>query len=158
MRADQLYASGRAAEEVEALLRHNGFAFQRTDNRFRTVFSDSGFKWETVFVCQDETVLLYGRYPFPIIDGERARQFCESVNRQTLFGCMLLLEERLVFRTGADLFDLYSAYEQLGRALEYNAGVIVHFRRQAFACTVPSRQRASHRTPDPPGSDVSALR
>ena len=128
-----------AAGELEALLNYNGFAFQRQDGKFRMVFADRGFKWETVCVCLEQTVLIYGYYPFPISDGERARSLCGEVNRQALFGSMLLLDNRLAFRTGADLFDAYSAYEHIGRALEYNAGIMVRFWNQAASCTAPKQ-------------------
>lgn len=124
-----------AAQELEDLLHYNGFAFRRQDGKFRMVFADRGFKWEAVCVCLEQTVLIYGYYPFPVADRERARSLCEEVNRQVLFGSMLLLEKHLAFRTGADLFDAYSAYEHIGRALEYNAGVMVRFWNQAASCT-----------------------
>lgn len=124
-----------AAQELEDLLNYNGFAFQREGSKFRMVFADRGFKWETVCVCLEQTVLIYGYYPFPAADREKARCLCEEVNRQALFGSMLLLGKRLAFRTGADLFDAYSAYEHIGRALEYNAGIMVRFWNRAASCT-----------------------
>lgn len=122
-------------------------------SRFLTILTDRGCKWETVFVCRESTVLIYGRYPFLIAAGKRALETCEEINRQVIFGSMILLDEagvknrkdetgehtaggkqRMAFRTAADLFDAYSAYEQIGRALEYNAGVMVRFWMQAFSC------------------------
>lgn len=128
-----------AALELEALLNYNGFAFQRQGSRFRMVFADRGFKWETVCVCQEQTVMIYGYYPFSVTNREMARDLCEQVNRQAIFGSMLLLEKHLAFRTGADLFDAYSAYEHIGRALEYNAGIMVRFWNQAASCAAPKQ-------------------
>ena len=123
-----------AVEEMESLLRYNGFDFQKDGERFRLVFSDRGCKWETICACLDHAVLIYGYYPFLIADRKRAAALCESVNRQVLFGSMLALEERVAFRTGADLFDAYSAYEHIGRALEYNAAVVVRFWNELASC------------------------
>lgn len=123
-----------AAEELEYLLRYNAFSFRRDGTRFYLVFSDKGCKWETLCVCQKQMVLIYGRYPFPVSESERVRTVCEAINRQIVMGSMFIHEGRVVFRTGADLFDAYSAYEHIGRALEYNAGVMVQFWRQMAAC------------------------
>lgn len=116
-----------AAAELEDLLRYNGFAYRREGDWFYLVFSERGFKWETLCRCQDQVVLIYGRYPFPVLNEERLRKTCEEINRQVIFGSMFLSEGQAVFRTAADLFDPYSAYEHIGRALEYNAGVMVRF-------------------------------
>lgn len=123
-----------AAEELENLLRANGFDFRREGGRFRLIFSDSGRKWETVCTCLERAVLFYGYYPFLIADGARAAALCQEINRQVLFGSMLLLGEQAAFRTGADLFDAYSAYEHIGRALEYNAAVVVRFWSRLAGC------------------------
>lgn len=122
------------AAEVEGLLRYNGFSFRREGERFRLVFSEGGRKWETMFVCRDRLVLIYGRYPFPAGSRERAESCCHEINRQVVMGSMFLLEGHVVFRTGVDLFDAYSAYEHIGRALEYNAGVMTRFWSQIAAC------------------------
>lgn len=137
-----------AAAELEALLRYNGFSFRRDGELFRMVFADRGFKWETVCVCPGRTVLIYGRYPFPAVDRERARKVCEEINRQVMFGSMFLSDGRVVFRTGADLFDAYSAYEHIGRALEYNAGVMTRFWNKIAACA-GKNQGISGKEPDP---------
>ena len=123
-----------AAAELEDLLRYNGFSFHREGDRFYLVFADRGCKWETLCVCRERLVLIDGCYPFPAVDRERARTVCEEINRQAVMGSMFLSEGRAVFRTGADLFDAYSAYEHIGRALEYNAGVMVRFWTQMASC------------------------
>ena len=87
----------------------------------------------------EQAVLIYGYYPFSVTNRELARDLCEQVNRQAIFGSMLLLEKHLAFRTGADLFDAYSAYEHIGRALEYNAGIMVRFWNQAASCAAPKQ-------------------
>ena len=124
------------AAELVHLLEYNGFAYRRDGDRFRVVFTDRGCKWETVCICREQSVLFYGLYPFPLRDAAKARELCGLVNSQVLFGALFPSGERLVFRTCADLFDLYSAYESLGRALEYNASVMVRFWRQMSACAL----------------------
>ena len=123
-----------AAAELEYLLQHNGFSYQREENRFSLVFADRGCKWETLGLCRGGQVLLYGSYPFPVQESDRTLRLCQEINRQVVMGSMVLAEGRAVFRTGADLLDAYSAYEQIGRALEYNAGVMVRFWAQMAAC------------------------
>ena len=130
----QIGESVDATAELEELLLYNGFSFRREGETFHLVFADRGCKWETMCVCREQLVLFYGRYPFPIVDRERAQTVCGEINRQVVQGSMFLHEDRAVFRTGADLFDAYSAYEHMGRALEYNAGVMVRFWSQMAAC------------------------
>ena len=122
-----------AISELEELLRYNGFSYRRDGGRFYLVFADRGYKWETMCVCREQTVLFYSRYPFPIAETDAARRACGEIDRQVMMGSMFLSEGRAVFRTAADLFDPYSAYEHIGRALEYNAGVIVRFWAQMAA-------------------------
>lgn len=144
----QIGGQADAAEELESLLRYNGFDFQRQGGRFRLVFADRGCKWETVCACVGQTALFYGYYPFIITNQTRASALCEEVNRQVLFGSMLTVKNRAAFRTGADLFDAYSAYEHIGRALEYNAAVVVRFWKELAAC-------AAAKPGDPDGLSIS---
>ena len=123
-----------AADELEYLLCHNGFTFQRKEDRFRLVFSEMGRKWETICICREQFVMIYGRYPFPVTPSLQAMECCVNVNSQVIMGSMFLSEGHAVFRTGADLFDAYSAYEHIGRALEYNAGVMTRFWNKMAAC------------------------
>ena len=123
-----------AAAELEDLLRYNGFSYRREGDRFYLVFADRGCKWETLCVCRGQTVVFYSRYPFRTAAADAARQACEEINRQVILGSLFLSEGYAVFRTGADLFDAYSAYEHIGRALEYNAGVMVRFWTRMAAC------------------------
>jgi len=123
-----------AETELEQLLEFNGIAAVRDGKDFRFILSSKGVKWETV--CSptaDGAAMLYGIYPFTVADREYAMQLCTRVNRSARYGAMFLEEDRLVFRIGADLFDVYSAYETLGRALEYSAGIMTRFWVQASA-------------------------
>ena len=121
-------------QELRHLLAHNGFAFREEDGRFWLVFSERGCKWQTECVCREQAVIFYSSYPFPIRDSGAFARLCERVNGQVVFGGLFLSGERAVFRTAADLPDAFSAYEQLARMLEYNAGVIVRFWDEAAAC------------------------
>ena len=128
--------------EVLRLLDYNDFVYHRDGDTFVLCFEDKGMKWETDMICRDDGVLIYGVYPFSVRDREKARTLCGTVNGQALYGAMIIVEGdelsptgcRLVFRTGADLFDAYSAYEMIGRSLEYNAGVITRFWEEAQKC------------------------
>lgn len=129
-----------SAAVLEDLLRYNGFHYRGEDGQFHLVFTDRGCKWETTFLCLEGAVLIYGRYPFPAADTVQAQGLCQEINRQVLYGSMFLAEGHLVFRTCADLYDPYSAYEQLGRALEYNAGVMIRFWRAACGCAAAKQE------------------
>lgn len=124
-----------AGLELRALLNYNHISFVEEKNGMRFIFVDRGLKWETF--CQptdDSAVLIFGLYPFYVKSSGMVHKFCNYVNTQARYGSMFCENERLVFRTGADLFDIYSAYETIARALEYNAGVIVRFWVRASAC------------------------
>lgn len=123
-----------AAEELEALLEYNGFPYTRNGGAFRLVFAQSGVKWEMSCICEGSRVLLYGRYPFPVQENEQTLHLCSEINRQVVQGGMFAAQGALIFRTGAELFDAYSAYEQLARAMEYNSAVIRKFWNEAAAC------------------------
>ncbi|MGN0662393.1 MAG: hypothetical protein ACI4LE_04535 [Faecalibacterium sp.] len=131
-----------ARAELLHLLVHNGFAFREQDGRFQLVFSDSGCKWQTECVCREQTVLFYSSFPFVIRDGPAFDQQCREINRQAVFGALLRVGDRAVYRTAAALPDAFSAYEQLGRMLEYNAGMMVRFWNTVAACAQP--QPLSH--------------
>lgn len=123
-----------AAQELRRLLSHSGFNFREEDGRFWLVFSERGCKWQTECVCRETAVLFYSSFPFVIKKEGLFNQLCQSVDSQVVFGSLFRVEERAVFRTAADLPDAFSAYEQLARMLEYNAGVVVRFWDEVAAC------------------------
>jgi len=125
-----------AETELEQLLELNGITAVCEDHNFRFLLSSCGVKWETVCSpTKDGAVMIYGIYPFPASDNERTRSFCSRVNQAARYGAMFVEQNRLVFRIGADLFDVFSAYETLGRALEYSAGIMTRFWVQAAAAS-----------------------
>lgn len=123
-----------AAQELRHLLSHSGFNFREEDGRFWLVFSERGCKWQTECVCRETAVLFYSSFPFVIKEEGLFDRLCQSVDRQVVFGSLFRVGERAVFRTAADLPDAFSAYEQLARMLEYNAGVVVRFWDEVAAC------------------------
>lgn len=116
-----------AAAELAGLLDRSGVAYERTGTRFRFLFAGQGCKWQTVCDCQGDRVLIYGIHPTPVRDRAAALEACSAVNCRTVMGGCFLTEERLVFRTGAELFEPCAAGEALTRALEYNAAVMTAF-------------------------------
>lgn len=115
------------ARELVDLLEYNGIRYSREKYGLRCAFSDAACKWETIFQCTQRTVLIYGIYPFPVSNREGTVEKVNRINRELTRGAMFLVDERVVMRTSADLFDEFSAYEAIGRALEYNAGAVVSF-------------------------------
>ena len=133
---DELRLNGPADAKAELIqmLELNGIAAVQEGNNFRFLLGSKGVKWETI-CCPtgDGAVLIYGVYPFHARDGSRAEAFCRRVNEAARYGAMLYRDETLMFRIGADLFDVYSAYETLGRAQEYSAGIMARYWVQASA-------------------------
>ena len=135
-----------AKAELEQVMEFNGIAAIREGNNFRFLLSSKGVKWETLCCpTEDGAALIYGIYPFRVTDGKKAEAFCRRVNEAARYGAMLYRDEMLAFRIGADLFDVYSAYETLGRALEYSAGIMTRFWVQASAAAegnpAPAKQQ-----------------
>lgn len=116
-----------AAAELADLLSLSGVDYERTGNRFRFLFSSRGRKWQTVCDCEGERVLVYGIHPTPVRDEISALATCSNINAQVVMGGCFLSEGRLIFRTGAELFEPCAAAEALTRALEYNAAVMTAF-------------------------------
>ncbi len=75
----------------------------------------------------DGRLLVYGRYPFPAGDRQRALARCSEVNGRVLQGAMFLDGGRVVFRTEAALPDDYEAPLRMQEAIAYNADVLLHF-------------------------------
>ena len=112
------------AEELRALLEHSGAAFQREGNRFRFRFASRGCQWQTVCDCQGSLVLVYGIHSARVAQRERALELCSELNSRVVRGSFFLQEERIVFRTSAQLTERFEARERIAAALEYNAAVL----------------------------------
>lgn len=112
------------AEELRALLEHSGAAFQREGNRFRLRFASRGCQWQTVCDCRGSLVLVYGIHAARVAQRERALELCSELNSRVVRGSFFLQEERIVFRTSAQLTERFEARERIAAALEYNAAVL----------------------------------
>lgn len=118
-------------QELMDLLYDNGIRYNREGDGVRFAFSQHGCEWETVARSAQQTLLLYGMYPFRVTEETKVLQQMNEINAMLVNGSAFLHQGRVVLRTEADLFDLYSAREAVARALEYNAGAIFRF-WQAF--------------------------
>jgi len=115
---------------LTALLEYSGVVWQRDMGEIRFRFTSGWMTWETACRCTEERVLIYGRYPFQIPADRRteALEACSEINSRVIRGGMFLTREgRAVFRTWADLRDIYTARDTLARALEYNIAAVTRF-------------------------------
>ena len=112
-------------DELIALLEHNTMRYIEDGESVRLSFAQDGCKWETVFRFAKNTVLVYGIYPFRMCEPDMAR--VNAINARLVQGSLFFHEGAVVVRTGAELIDVYSAYETIARAVEYNAGAMVEF-------------------------------
>ncbi len=111
-----------------ALLEDSGAAWQEEAGLIRFRIARDGMLWETACRCERDQILCYGRFPFAAADRARCLERCNEINGQTVMGAMFLPRDgRPVFRTRAELEDLYEARRRLIRALEYNAAVVARF-------------------------------
>jgi len=115
------------AEELAAVLDYNGVAYERKDDRFRFLFSSRGCRWQMVCDGMEQRVMAYAIHPTPVRDREAALEACCTVNRQVVRGSCFVQEDRLVFRTEAELLEACAAREAILQALEYNAAVMTAF-------------------------------
>ncbi len=116
-----------ALRELMHVLNDNGIHYQVEKGGIRLAFSKGGRVWETVARSAPQTLLLYGLYPFEVETSGRLLSQLNEINEILVNGGLFVSSGRIVLRTGADLFDAYSAQESIMRALEYNAGAIVRF-------------------------------
>lgn len=116
-----------AEKELKYLLNYNSYEYKGERGHYSLKFRDEGRVWTSEFEVLEEKILIWGIYPFEISDMQKGMQFCNSSNLQTVMGAFMIHKAHLAYRTSADLFDAFSSYECLARALEYNANVIIHF-------------------------------
>ena len=115
------------AAEVLALLIRNGIDYRREKDGLRFALSEGGHQWETVCRFSPDTVTIYGVYPFLVTNRAQALERINAASAALKRGGFFLTDKRIALRVSADLFDVYSAPEAIARALEYNAGAMVHF-------------------------------
>lgn len=117
-----------------ALLEDSGVAWRRDMGDVRFRFTSGGMAWEASCRCLEDQVLIYSRYPFSVPADRRVRvlEACNRINSRVALGGMYLTQAgRVVFRTGADMRDAYTARDNLTRALEYNIASVTYFWGQA---------------------------
>lgn len=118
---------------IEQLLEYNALKYSKDPKGYTITFMDGIMTWNVRISVDQGIVMILGSYPFPVRDIREAMDLAERINHRVLSGAMFMDFDRLVFRTSADLFDAFSAVETLGRALEYNTGIITHFWNEALA-------------------------
>ena len=115
------------AEELAAVLDYSGVAYERQQDRFRFWFSSKGCRWQMVCDGLEQRVMAYAIHPTPVQDRAAALEVCCEINRQVIRGSCFVQEERIVFRTEAELPEACAAREAVLQALEYNAAVMTTF-------------------------------
>lgn len=113
--------------ELAALLERSGVDFVRQGDQFRFRFASGGCTWQTVCLCREDRVLVYGIHPAPVEDSGRALALCSQLNGQLAEGSLFLQEDRFVFRTSARLTERFEAQSRIAGALEYNAAFLSHW-------------------------------
>ena len=114
-------------EEVRALLEYSGVDFRQEGDQFRFSFTSRGCRWQTVCQCQGSLVLIYAVHPARVTRPDCALALCSELNSRVIQGSFFLQEDRLIFRTSAQLTERFDARERIASALEYNAAVLSHY-------------------------------
>lgn len=110
------------------LLEERSVPWVREQGLIRFRLLQNGAEWEVDFRCESGQAECFGRYPFSLSHRFAALRKCNEINLQTARGTMLLPPDgRPVFRTTADIGDVYDAEERLNRALDDNARAILRF-------------------------------
>lgn len=116
-----------AAEELRQLLDYNQIRYQVAGGSYYMRFADGARQWETVITCAENTVLLYGIFPFPLKKSPVLWELLNEINGALICGSVFLQDGAIILRTEADVLDIYTAYETIARALEYNAAAVSKF-------------------------------
>jgi len=133
-----------AEEELLNLLRYNGIQYSGQGGEYRFVFSENGRKWRTICKCRGSTVMIYGLYPFELAEDLKAVHTVSEINAKLAYGCLFVLDGKAAMRTSAGLFDAYTAYEMIARALEYNADAVISFWDKMFLLRRVGDERVYH--------------
>lgn len=110
---------------LKALLDGEGAEWSEERGFLRFLLRHEAMLWETACRACGGVMLFYGRFPFRCGDPDRARRFCEEMNRRLVRGALYLAEDGSpVYRCSAELDDVYGALERLTAALRYSAQVM----------------------------------
>lgn len=120
------------AKETETLLtgllEDNGVEWAREMGLIRFRLRRGAMQWEADCQCLDGRIVLYGRYPFRAEDRAAAMKACNEVNLMLDRGAMMLPKDgRPVFRTCAEMDDIYDAALRLHRAIDGNVRGVTRF-------------------------------
>lgn len=136
-----------AESELANFLNHNGVQYNLVRGEYRVVMLSDTHKWRTIFKTCEQTVLIYGIYPFPAAESrELYKAICE-VNSRLLHGAMFICGGSVVMRTDAELTDAYGAYEAIASAAEYNADALTSFWMRVLNAVSLGRKSAENREP-----------
>lgn len=124
---EAFYTPPDGAQELAALLERSGVDFKREGSRFSFVFASEGCRWRTVCDCREGLVLVYGIHPAVVLEPGGALRVCSALNASVTRGSFFLLDEHIIFRTGAHLLEHIDAQDRIADALEYNAAAMTHF-------------------------------
>ena len=129
------YDTPDTAAEIRNLLEFNGMDYAENDGCFRLIFCSQGRKWRTAIAAQENFAIVCGEYPFSPAEFTKGFALCSRINSEIVTGCAFVSGQSLIFKTTADIFDGYYAYEAIARALEYNAGAMLHYWADAYECS-----------------------
>ncbi|GHU57885.1 hypothetical protein FACS1894133_1600 [Clostridia bacterium] len=116
-----------AESELISFFKHNGIKYRAEDGGYAFVMSQLGCKWKTVCRFTDNAVMFYGMYPFHVNAADEALALINAINGEVVRGAFFLKDNVVVMRTSTVLCDIYTAFEEITVALEYNAGYVAHF-------------------------------
>ena len=103
------------AEELRALLEHSGAAFQREGNRFRLALPAGAASGRRFATARGAWCWSNGIHSARVAQRERALELCSELNSRVVRGSFFLQEERIVFRTSAQLTERFEARERIAR-------------------------------------------
>lgn len=119
-------------EQAERLLTdfldERGVAWARERGYVRFRVRSGGACWEMDCRYAGHWLLIYGRCPFQVSDREAALAACNEANLSLTDGAWALPEDgRPVFRTAADVEDIYDAAYRLQHTLRRSVTAVVRW-------------------------------
>ena len=123
-----------AETELINFFRHNEIAYRAEKDGYAFVMNERGCKWKTVCRAADNVVLFYGMYPFCVSDVTKTLAAVNGINAVIVNGAFFIQDDTVIMRSSAVLCDVYTAYEMITSALEYNAGYVARFWSELLMC------------------------
>ncbi len=117
----------KARQVLLALLEREGVEWSEENGWLRFRSKHGAMLWETSCSISDGTTLFYGRFPFRCTDPDKARGYCNEMNRRLVRGALYVTEEGTpVYRCTAETDDIFGAEQRITEALSYSAQVIAY--------------------------------